>query len=336
MFIVVTMGSFSAEEMGFSVKTIPSEHQLDKTQTYFDLRVTPGITEELEIELKNNKDEEIVVLVEANTAVTNGNGIIDYSQENPEIDESLVNEFSKMAKVDPEITLKAKESKVIKIPVEIPSDPFKGIVLGGIHFSQKELDINGAKDSGVQVKNKFSYVVGVRLSESDDVLNPTMNLLDVSAGQINYRNTILAKLQNPEAHILSDITVEAYVYQEKNKNDAIFYEKKEGLAMAPNSSFSYAIGTNNHAFKPGNYLMKMTVTTMGEVFEFTEEFTINSEEAKKFNDNAVELIPLTTQWGNYFMIAIIALIVLIISFIVYVIKNKKASNTVKQKKRRKK
>lgn len=322
-----------AEEMGFSVKAIPSDHQLDKTQTYFDIRVEPDTTEVLEIELKNNTENEITVLINANTAITNGNGVIDYSKVEPEVDSSLVHEFSKMADVEPEVTLKGSETKKVEIPVKIPKESFDGIVLGGLYFTQKESGEQKTEQAGVQVKNNFSYVVGVRLSETDAELKTELNLLSVVAGQTNYRNTILAKLQNPQPHILNNMNVEAYIYSAGNTQDAIYFDKKENLAMAPNSAFNYSISMNNNAFKPGKYVLKMTVKTKGETFEFDQEFTITAEESKEFNDNAVELVELESQWPRYLIWIIVALVTVIIGLVIYLMvkKNKKTSKSVKSK-----
>lgn len=325
--IMMMFGTFvSAEEMGFSVKTIPSEHQLDKTQTYFDIRVTPDTTEILEIELQNNTKEDVTVLMSANTAVTNGNGLIDYSNSNPKIDASMTRDFSKMVDVDPEVTLKGSETKRVKIPVAIPKESFDGIILGGFHFSQKETDAKKSEQAGVQVKNKFSYVVGVRLSENDTELETEVNLLDVMAGQRNYRNTILATLQNPQAHILNNMDVEAYIYNAGNTKDAIYYDKKENLEMAPNSSFDYGINMNNNAFKPGKYVMKMTVKTKGETFDFTKEFSISADESKSLNEEAVELVEAESQWPKYLIGIIVALVMIITGLVVYLLVKRKNSS----------
>ena len=326
----------SAEEMGFSVKAIPSERQRDKKQTYFDLRVTPNTKEVIQVEVQNNTEALMTVLVDTNTAVTNNNGVIDYSQTEPTFDESLKYPLSKMVDYQSEVPLKAKESKVIDIAINIPSEPFDGIILGGIHFSQKENEDIKKEDSSVQVKNKFSYVVGIRLSENDNELKPHVNLLEVSAGQKNYRNTILATLQNTEAQILNGMIVEAYVYEEKNTKEALFYEKSENLEMAPNSSFEFGISTVNKPFKAGKYLLKMTVTTKGETFEFSEPFEIKSVEAKKYNEEAVELVEQKNDNKILLMTIIVLSLVIIILIGWLFVKKQQEKKRKRQRKLKKK
>ena len=328
--------SVSAEEMGFSVKAIPSEHQRDKKQTYFDLRVEPGRTEELEVEIQNNTDKEITVLVNANTAITNDNGVIDYSQKELEKDTSLVHNFSELTKVEPEIKLAGKEVKTIKISIAVPKESFDGIILGGLHFSQKIDEKEKSDDTGVQVENRFSYVIGVRLSETDEALKPNINLLEVGAGQKNYRNTILAKIQNDQSILLNGIEVEAYVYEAKNTKDAIYYNKETDLEMAPNSSFSFGISTNNNAFKTGKYILKMTVKAKEEEFKFEKEFEIKSNEAQKLNDEAVELVEVSNDsWQKYLIIIIAILVVIIVAMFAYLLSKKKKTKKKKRKTRSK-
>ena len=49
--------------------------------------------------MKNDTDKEVVVETHANTAITNSNGITDYSVIDPQLDSTLKIPFSKIAKV---------------------------------------------------------------------------------------------------------------------------------------------------------------------------------------------------------------------------------------------
>ncbi|WP_086315549.1 hypothetical protein A5821_003036 [Enterococcus sp. 7F3_DIV0205] len=327
----------TAEEMSFSVEAQLPDNQLDKNKTYFDLRVTPGTNEELKVALQNNKDEEVTVQIQANTATTNDNGVIDYGEVKPELDKSLKVPFARIAKVDPEVTLGPKEKKVVTIPVNIPSSSFEGIILGGLYFTQKEADKETKNDAGMQIENKFAYVVGVRLSENDKAVESDLNLLDVAAGQRNYRNVVVATLQNPMPRILGQMTVNAQVFAENDLNTAIFTTKQENLNMAPNSNFGYGIKMANKAFKPGKYVMKMTVEADGKTWPFEKAFEITADEAKKFNDEAVDLVEEPTDYLMYIIIGAVILVVIIIGLITWMVYQKrKREAELKRKKANKK
>lgn len=79
--IFIFIGSYSVEasEMTFSVKAILPDNQRTKETSYFDLRVAPNQTQKLQIELTNQTANDITVLASANAAITNDNGLADYS-----------------------------------------------------------------------------------------------------------------------------------------------------------------------------------------------------------------------------------------------------------------
>ena len=57
----------------------------------------PGQKQTLQVQMKNDTDKEVVVETHANTAITNSNGITDYSVIDPQLDSTL--KTSKIAKV---------------------------------------------------------------------------------------------------------------------------------------------------------------------------------------------------------------------------------------------
>ncbi|MGX7150249.1 DUF916 and DUF3324 domain-containing protein [Enterococcus ureasiticus] len=327
----------SAEEMSFSVEAKLPENQRDKSKTYFDLRVKPGETQELEVELKNNTDKDVTVQTKANTAITNDNGVIDYGAVDPKLDKTLAYPFGKLAKVDPEVQLAPKETKLLKVQVALPSETFNGIILGGLHFTQKEEKAGENKESGVQIENKFAYVIGVRLSENDDEVKPELQLTGAKAGQRNYRNNVLGTLQNPTPRILGNMTVTADVFAINNQEAPVFHNKQENLNMAPNSSFNYGIPTANKPFKAGKYILKMAVEAAGEKWEFEKEFEIKEDEAKKLNDDAVELAEEDSDYTLYFIIGGAVFGVVIIGLIIWMIRQrKKHQEELRRKEARKK
>lgn len=325
----------SAEEMSFSVEAKIPDNQRDKDKTYFDLTVRPGQVQELEVALRNNTDKAVTVLVNANTAITNKNGVIDYSETAPELDSSLKYPFSKLAKTENEVKLAANESKIIRVKVTIPKESFDGIILGGIHFKQKDSEDKKKSESGVQIENKFAYVIGVKLSENDTEIKPELKLFDVKAGQRNYRNVVLANLQNPTARILGKMSIDAKIYT-SGSNEVLYQQKQSDLSMAPNSNFDYAVPLNDKAFIAGKYRLTMHVESSGETWDFEKEFEIKADEAEKFNKEAVEL----EESNNnliYFIIGGVILLLIIIALIVWIIiqKKKHQAELERQKKKKK-
>lgn len=325
MCFVFTSKQVSAKEMPFSVSTQQSKNQRDKTKSYYDLRVKPGTVEHLEVDIQNKTDQKMTVSILANTAITNNNGIIDYSKTSPKLEKSLSIPFSSLVDDIPDVELGANESKTVKIPVKVPDKPFDGIVLGGLHFFEKNNRDTKEEVTGIQAKNNFSYVIGVRLSENDKQVPVQLNLLSVQASQRNYKNIIAAKLQNPEPRILSHLEIQSEVYMAKGKKEPIYTHQTKDMSMAPYSSFEYEIPLDSERFKAGDYLLHLVAKTNNREFEFQEPFTITKEEASRLNSTMVGGKSKPTHTLLIIGVIVVACI-LVVLFIV--VKNRKTNHPV--------
>lgn len=310
--------------MSFSVQAVIPDNQIDKTQSYFDLKMSPSQQQELEVEMRNDTDKDVTIEVGANNATTNDNGIVDYNSPNKEKDNTLEVGFADIANVDTEVTIPANSKQMLKIQLKMPGRAFDGVILGGIYFKEKETSELENENNESQVINKYAYTIGVKLTETETELKPELVLNSVEAGQVNYRNMIKANIQNKEAAIITDLTIEGKVYL-KGKSKILYQQKKEGLRMAPNSNFNYAISTNNKEFKSGTYLFKGEASTNEQKWIFEKEFTIEGAKAKELNKEAVQVEK------DYFWIylaigcTLVLLLIFVIVYLVMKIKKQKSS-----------
>ncbi|MDA2313226.1 DUF916 and DUF3324 domain-containing protein [Bacillus cereus group sp. MYBK35-2] len=297
-----------AAEMNFSVNAIIPENQVDKNQTYFDLMMAPGETQKIQVQLKNDTTQEVVIETYANTAVTNSNGITDYSTTNPKLDSTLKIPFSQIAKVEKETKIPSKGTVMLDVEIKMPNVQFDGVILGGLYFKEKENDRKKEKSDNVQVENKYAYVIGVMLRETSINIKPDLKLNEVKPDQVNARNVVTANLQNTKAALLKDLHVDAKVYRE-NGNSVLHETKKENLRMAPNSNFDYAISWDNKALEPGTYRLEMKATDGDQKWKWTKKFTIEEKEAQKLNDTAVEA---KKDYTMYYIIGGILLLIILL------------------------
>lgn len=302
-----------AEGLNFTVTPIFPENQIDKQAAYFDLRVEPNEQQTIEVEISNKVDHEITVLTYATTVITNLNGIIEYKELAPTIDDSLKYPFTTIAEMPESVVLGANETKQIKTKITMPQEKYTGMILGGLYFKEKD-DKEAAKDeqSGMGVRNVFSYVISVKLTESDDVLQPDLKLLSARAGEVNYHNAFEANLQNPEAVEMNDLSVTAQVVKE-GSSKVLYEETKEGLRMAPNSNFFYPIALKGSAFQPGKYEMIVEAHTEDQEWSLKTRFEITGDQAKKLNDKSVEDLETSPRYWLW-----ISVVVGIISIIIAV------------------
>ncbi|WP_430603946.1 hypothetical protein IGJ02_001529 [Enterococcus sp. DIV0724b] len=320
LFLIIMIGvapiKASAEEgkMNFSVTAVIPENQIDKTKTYFDLRMKPGQVQELEVLMNNPLDEEVTVENHANTAITNDNGIVDYSNSDPKLDKTLKAPFSVISELEKEITIPAKSSKTLKVKVTMPDEELDGIVLGGLHFTEKENKTKEEQNSsGVQIKNRFAFAIGVSIRENDNVVKPDFKLGKIQPSQVNYRNVLKANIQNTKPMIIQDMKVDVRVTK-KGKDENLFEQSNPGVRMAPNSNFDFGISWANQEFKPGKYTLHMKVNSAGEDWKWSKDFEIDKKEAEKLNEQAVELEVDHTKW---YIIAGVggAVLLIIITFV---------------------
>lgn len=278
-----------ADEIGFSQKPVLPDNQKKGVTGYFDLQVNPGSSQELQIELTNSSDKELTVLVDINSATTSDNGDVQYGGTEKIKDSSLPFSFEELVVYEKEVILTPKTTVMYPIQLNIPEESFDGILLGGIQFQQKETkkEKKSSKD-GLQIINKYSYEIGIQLTETDVSVKPSMKLLDVKASQFNYRNAIKATLQNTESAAITNLSVTGKIYKE-NGNKVLYEQTRDGMAMAPNSNFDFGIMWGKDEFRSGKYRFEgKAISSEGE-WKFKQNFEITNKEAKKLNKEAVEV-----------------------------------------------
>ena len=268
----------------FSVSPIIPENQINDVSSYFNLRMEAGKEQNIEVELTNNRDSSIEIEIKAVTAKSNQNGVIDYSQLDEDLDPSLLISFSEISEVEQLIVLKANESKKVPITIKLPSVKFDGVILGGLNFSEKIK----AGEEHTQISNQFSYSLAVMISQTDEEVVPILNLEGISASQSNYRNVINAEIQNSQAVIVTDMSIDAQVYR-KNEKEPLFNRRVSNFQMAPNSRLPFYIHTGSAPLVAGDYRLEMQATVNGENWEWEEEFTIDEKTAVALNKTAVDL-----------------------------------------------
>ncbi|EUJ28483.1 hypothetical protein MFLO_12076 [Listeria floridensis FSL S10-1187] len=277
-----------ASDMKYSVKANIPENQVDKTKTYFDLRVKPGAVQTISLTLQNNAAEEAVIEVEPNRATTNRNGVINYGKSIDKKDKTLKADFEEMVSKKQEVVLKPNEEKQVKFTLTMPKEAFKGTVLGGFYVHKKESDKEAKQEKDVQIKNDYSYIIGVKLTESDEKVEPNLQLGQVKPGLQNYHTIVSANLENTAATIISGMTVESKVYK-KGKTKVLHEAKVENQMMAPNSNYDLPISWNDQVLEPGKYTLELKAQDMdGHKWKFTKDFEIRNHD-KKYNDEAVGL-----------------------------------------------
>lgn len=317
-----------AEESTLSFYVTPefSENQVEGSTSYFDVNLDVGQTENLALKLQNASEEAIQVQVTPHTAYTNVHGVVEYGKDAAIPDSSLAYSLDELIIPSEIIELAGNETKTITVPLHMPDESVEGFLVGGLRIAEikdeEEVD-NDSSGEGVAIKNEFAYVVGVVVSNSRDSVQADLDLLDVFADQLNYRNVISATIQNFTPTFVNRLAVEATVHR-VGEEEILYEASEERMQMAPNSHLHFPISLEGGRFQSGEYLLKLTATSGEEEWFWEQEFTILAEEARALNRADVTI----DSNINWWMIGVIILIILLGVVIGYLVINRKKSDSI--------
>ncbi|WP_339099535.1 hypothetical protein IGL98_003055 [Enterococcus sp. DIV0840] len=256
-FILFPNRAHAADNLGYTVSAVPSSKQIDFEQSYFYLQTTPGEKQQLKVKVKSTQKEPVKIKIYPTDAYTGEKGTIEYTEDSKLLDETLKEPVSSLVKVEtPTITVENFEEKEVTIQLTPPKESYSGVKMGVLVF---ELDDSGEKKS--MVKNKFSFRLGLVISETGDDYrdSKSLNLLEAKSTLRRGKKMVLATLQNPEPKVLSDLEIQAEV-KEKESNKIIKKETVKGYKMSPNSRFDFEMDWGTATIKGGTYVLNMTVT----------------------------------------------------------------------------
>ncbi|MGX7150142.1 DUF916 and DUF3324 domain-containing protein [Enterococcus ureasiticus] len=325
----------SKADVGFSYYIKRPANQ-NNDAGYFDLRMEPNQKQMVEIELYNDSDQDMVINLAVNSAKTNSNGVVEYGPTELKNDSSLKYDIKDIVKIPEKTTIPAKGQVNVPVEIAMPSEKYDGYVSGGIYMQKEETkEEKEANEKAKGVVNKYSFLVGVLLSETDQKVQPELKLNKISAGLTNYRNAIVVNFSNTEMEYLEAMSVDAQIFK-KGSDEVIYESKKANYRMAPTSYINFPVNLNGEAIEAGNYVGHVLVTSGDKKWEWKEDFTITQEEADKYNSQDVSLIQ--ERGINWKLIAVIVggvLVVFIGLFVLVRVLSKKKKKKKKKSKKKK-
>ncbi|EOA3013197.1 DUF916 and DUF3324 domain-containing protein [Enterococcus faecalis] len=271
-----------ADSNDFSVTPVLTENQNPEVPSYFDLTVTPNQKQTLKIKIKNNSNESVKYKLYVNTATTNQNGIIDYSINNFEKDESLKLSLKDCLTLTEQLVdVPANSEKEVSLELSVPETPFEGIALGGITVEPSiEKGSNG-------VNNIFTRTLAIQLTETAKKISPKLEGGEVKVSQENLRNNVKFELRNITPTIISKVNAEIAITKKGNKNP-LLTQTKDQLNFAPNSKFNLMTEWDKQ-FDPGDYTYSINLTDgEGNKWSFSKKFKIEAEIAENLNKTSID------------------------------------------------
>jgi len=240
---------------------------------------------------------------------------VEYGKEAEEPDPTLVYNLGDLIQTPDVVTLEPGETKELFLNLTLPDESFEGLLAGGIRIEEVTKEEEATQQEGVAIKNKFSYLIGVVVSNDRSIVTPDLELLDVFADQLNYRNVFSATLQNFTPTFVNQLEVNAQIRE--HGNDEILYEAhRTGMQMAPNSHFHFPISLNGDRFRNGTYVLTLSARSGEHEWSWDQTFTLDAQTSRQLNREDVML----TSSLNFWMILSIglgSLLFLILGYLIF-------------------
>lgn len=316
-----------------SARVVLPENQFNKEASYFYLKMTPNQEQDLEVVLSNTSDSVQKVEVSLAAGITNDNGIIDYPDGQKKFDASLKYPFSKLASTEKNVTIDPKSDKSVMIKVKMPAEEFDGLIIGGINIRLNQADdTKKESEGGMQIKNIIRYNFGVVLVENETVIVPEMKMNKAFPSQVMGVNTVKANLSNTEPGIIDGLEVVVKVTK-KGSKEVLYEATKQGLRMAPNSTFDFGVSMDNKAYQAGDYTMSVVAKAENpdKEWSWNKDFTVDRETAQKLNAKAADLEKDYSMYWIVGGIVIGVLLVVVILCIIFYRKKKKKAEAERRK-----
>ena len=293
----------------FSYELILPENQQDKNLGYYDIVINPKEKQEIKMQLNNTSDQAMKVDIELNSAKTNGNGVIEYGPSDLKKDPSLKYDLAEIMSGPSEITIPPKSSEIVTFVINSPIVYFDGCIAGGIQLKPVVKSDQSQNTQGTIV-NKFAFLIGVLLSESDTKkMKPKLKLNNVSLKLKDGSYTVFANISNTESIFVEKMTANIQI-TEKDQSKSSFELKKEDMRMAPNTMMNLPIPLNNQKVNSGEYTANVQITTEnGGNWNWVKNFTLSKVEAEQINKQIMEESDFTFK---YWLIIIVLILLLIV------------------------
>lgn len=311
-----------AANLVFFVEPILPESQNEAITTYFDLNLNEGAEETLGLTLINTSDETIEIEVDGYTAFTNVNGVVEYARNNEELNPTLTHQLGDLLETPDNVILEPGEETTVFVYLTMPSEPFEGLLAGGLRIQTVE-DDNEAVDENLAIRNVFSYVVAVVVSNTRTTVTPELELLDVFADHLNFRNVFSVHIENYTPTFVNQLEVEAQI-RLKDEEDVLYEAHQMGMQMAPNSDFKFPIPLEGDRFVSGDYTLSLVARSGDREWSWEQDFHIDQSVSRELNRQDVTIED--TSW--HVIAAVIFIILLLIIIIYLIVKQKKLARVV--------
>ncbi|ALS36867.1 hypothetical protein ABID30_001932 [Enterococcus rotai] len=273
----------TSTEMGYHIYAILPENQQNPDNSFFDLRMTPGQEQTIEVAIVNVSSQEQTFTLEINQAYTNEQGFIDYSdkQRTQETNKELT--IDQIATYKKTVMIQKQHTEKVPITLKMPKEAYSGELLAGIKVSKLENQMN---QEGIT--NTYSYLLGLRLTENDQIVQRKIGLKKIEPTIAFGKASIAIDLINPVREAYGHLTYHVEV-REAETGKLINQKDYTELQLAPVSTYHFSIDWDDEHLVAGNYKLKLIITDKKEnSWTYHRKFSISPNSAEQVNTMVAE------------------------------------------------
>lgn len=301
--------------MLFNFQTVAPDNQ--KTEgNYFDLKISAGTKQELNVAINNMSDKELEIQAELLQAVTTGVGKISYSKDKKLLIDSPTIDINKVISVPKSVVVPKKSTKIMKIMVDVPKDFTEGTILAGVELTNKKTE-EVVKTQNNTVENTYAYLFSIALNQEKKA-KPAVTIKDTELVHENKQAQLKLSLDNHTVDVLREISIKTVIHEEKS-NKMVMNQVDKGKKMTPESAVVYKINVPELA--PGKYEVTHTVKfsdKSGETFTKKIEVDESFEEKQIVSEDKKE-----QKKPHYLVIGLCILAVILIVVAIFLMKKRK-------------
>ncbi|AUI71775.1 hypothetical protein LAL01_21720 [Companilactobacillus alimentarius] len=205
----------AAPDKSYAIQAILPDNQINKDESYFDLKITPKKEQTLKVLIANTGSKSIKVTAEINNAYTADSGVIGYDKYDAKLYKSKLPSLTSL--VDGQrkqtVNLKTGENKTVEFKVKSPDSEYAGIILGGVTTTAS---VSPTESKNINIKNQVRYVKGVVLRSKDDGVMPKMHLTTAAPKAVAGSTGIAYTLDNTAPININKVSLEAKIKHNGN------------------------------------------------------------------------------------------------------------------------
>lgn len=302
-----------ANEIDFYVSAQIPENQIDDGKTYFDLRMQPEQKQDIFFDIVNTSYEKIKVKIALNDSYTNAMGQVDYYGvgKNDNIEKISINDLAKLSAN--EVNIGANKKAKIKVSLTMPPEEFDGEVIGGI-VATKAPD-SSIENQSININNIYNYVLGIRITENDNIIEPEFKLNKVSFDLVNARPALVHEIQNIKPVLFNDAKLNIKIY-EKNNSKVIYSYEQELLKMAPASTMEHVLYLDENIFSSGSYRTEVEICDENQIWTLTKNFEVTDNALSNVYKNSVG-IEKSEVANRHILIVVLLILTIILTVLIY-------------------